>query len=527
MVSGGFGSVRVGSGGFGWVQAINTPPPPPPVTECQNARAATENLTSSSRGNEKGNTTKKDIPRWNEDIEPYRQDALFWHAVWLSAGRPINSELHNVMKRTRNMYHLHIRKNKRVLDKMKSNRLLEACLNNQNGIFKEIKIMRNNKQSFPNNLDGKDENIPQYFANKYENFYNSVDDSNDLLIVEESISQRIKNTDTCEVLKKSSEIFSDYLINAPDILYQHLSDVIKTYITHGHLTQTLAIYTLLPMIKDKLCKASDSNNYRSIAISSVILKLLDWVILLYKDSLHLDTLQFSYQPNCSTTMCTWMVIETIDYFLRNNSEVFICTMDMTKAFKKVKHSILFHKLLKRHIPPIILRFLLHAYKIQVTMVRWNGNYSAEFSIKHGVKQGAVLSALLYCVYVDDLFLRLRKNRQGCWINGEFMGIFGCADNNVLLPKCMAFTKKERDLRSMMLCGNSLPWVKSTRHLGNKIEDKIDGTRQDLREKRSQFIQKYNEICQEFSFADSTTKIRLNNIFNTHFTGSPIWDLFLW
>ena len=90
---------------------------------------------------------------------------------------------------------------------------------------------------------------------------------------------------------------------------------------------------------------------------------------------------------------------------------------------------------------------------------------------------------------------------------------------------MAFTKKERDLISMMLCGNSLPWVKSTRHLGNKIEDKIDGTRQDMREKRSQFIQKNNEICQEFSFADSTTKIRLNNIFNTHFTGSPIWDLF--
>ena len=220
------------------------------------------------------------------------------------------------------MYHLHIRKNKRVLDKLKSNGLLEACLNNQNGIFREIKIIRYNKQSFPNNIDGKDENIPQYFANKYENLYNSVDDSNDLLIVEESISQRINNTDICEVLKitptlvkeaskkhkpeKSdpvSEIFSDYLINAPDILCQHLSDVMKTFITHGHLTQTLAIYTLLPMIKDKLGKASDSNNYRSIAISSVILKL-DWVIiLLYIDSLHLDKLQFSYQWNCSTTMC--------------------------------------------------------------------------------------------------------------------------------------------------------------------------------------------------------------------------------
>ena len=251
--------------------------------------------------------------------------------------------------------------------------------------------MRNNKQSFPNAIDGKDENISQYFVNKYENLYNSVND-NDLLIVEESISQRIKNTDICEVLKitptlvkeaskklkpdKSdpvSEIFPDYQINALDILYQHLSDVMKTYIAHGHLTQTLAIYTPLPMIKDKLGKASDSNNYRSIAISSVILKHLDWVIIYIKIRCTSIHSKFNYQPNCSSTMCIWMVIETIDYFLRNNSEEFICTMDMTKAFDKVKHSILFQKLQKRHIPPIILRFLLYAYKIQVAMVRWNGN----------------------------------------------------------------------------------------------------------------------------------------------------------
>ena len=81
----------------------------------------------------------------------------------------------------------------------------------------------------------------------------------------------------------------------------------------------------------------------------------------------------------------------------------------------------------------------------------------------------------------------------------------------------------------MSCGNSLPWVKSTCHLGNKIEDKTDGTRQDMREKRSQFTQKNyenNEICQEFPFADSMTKIRLDNMFNTHFTGSPMRSI-LW
>ena len=56
-------------------------------------------------------------------------------------------------------------------------------------------------------------------------------------------------------------------------------------------------------------------------------------------------------------------------------------------------------------------------------------------------------------------------------------------------------------------------VKSIRHLGNNIENKLDGMRQDMREKRARFIQKNNELCQEFSYADPITKIKLNSIYN--------------
>ena len=86
----------------------------------------------------------KSIPRWNDDIEPYRKDALIWHSAWLSAGRPLHTLLHRMMKRTRNIYHLYILKNKRMLDKIKNNKLLDACINNQNGIFTELKAMRKN-----------------------------------------------------------------------------------------------------------------------------------------------------------------------------------------------------------------------------------------------------------------------------------------------------------------------------------------------------------------------------------------------
>ena len=77
-------------------------------------------------------------------------------------------------------------------------------------------------------------------------------------------------------------------------------------------------------------------------------------------------------------------------------------MDMKKAFDVVKHAILFRKLLERDIPPIFLRLLLVMYMLQSAKVRWEDDESNTFKIKNGVKQGAVLSAILFCVYINDL-----------------------------------------------------------------------------------------------------------------------------
>ena len=41
---------------------------------------------------------KKSIPAWNNEVKPFREDAMFWHSLWISAGRPLNNTLHNIMK---------------------------------------------------------------------------------------------------------------------------------------------------------------------------------------------------------------------------------------------------------------------------------------------------------------------------------------------------------------------------------------------------------------------------------------------
>ena len=89
---------------------------------------------------------------------------------------------------------------------------------------------------------------------------------------------------------------------------------------------------------------------------------------------------------------------------------------------------------------------------------------------------------------------------------------------------MSFLKTDRIVKNIKLYGNDLPWVTSTKHLGSKIQNQRNNTR-DLMEKRAMFINRNNELIQELYFAHPITLIRANNIFNTPFYGSVIWNLF--
>ena len=367
--------------------------------------------------------------------------------------------------------------------------------------------------------------------------HNSVDDTTELNNIKFQVDGKINNSHLQDVLKVSPKLVkeatshikddktdpvysysSDCIKNGPDSLFESLSLVIKSHLLHGHVTVFLLLATLVPIIKDKLGSINSSKNYRSIAISSLILKIIDWIILLlFGDTLGLDDLQFAYQPGCSTTMCTWAVVETISYFMRNGSNVYTCLMDMTKAFDLVRHSLLFKKLIKAGLSVIFVRMLLFIYTMQSANVRWNGVTSSMFSLSNGVRQGGVVSAILYCFYVNDLFKLLRERSAGCWVKGNFHGIFGYSDDNFLLApslpalqemlrtcqeyaqshnlqfstdprpskcktKCIAFMHKQKELPSMKLCGNSLPWVSGGKHLGNMVESKLNGMQQDIKQK---------------------------------------------
>ena len=64
-----------------------------------------------------------------------------------------------------------------------------------------------------------------------------------------------------------------------EILAPHLCDLLKSFFIHGHVTDLLLKCALVPIVKDPNSSHATSTNYRAIAISSIFMKLIDYVII--------------------------------------------------------------------------------------------------------------------------------------------------------------------------------------------------------------------------------------------------------
>ena len=95
---------------------------------------------------------------------------------------------------------------------------------------------------------------------------------------------------------------------------------------------------VLPIPKGKNLNYSDSSNYRGIALSSIFGKLFDlYVLSRYESLLTTSNLQFGFKRGHSTSMCTMVLKEAIDYYRTNGSDVYCTMLDATKAFDRVKY----------------------------------------------------------------------------------------------------------------------------------------------------------------------------------------------
>ena len=86
-----------------------------------------------------------------------------------------------------------------------------------------------------------------------------------------------------------------------------------------------------------------------------------------------DVLQFRFKKNSAAVMCTPLILETIDYYVENNTDCYLLLLNASRAFDRMEYVKLFTILRDRKLCLIVhvLRLLMNMYINQTIQVRWN------------------------------------------------------------------------------------------------------------------------------------------------------------
>jgi retron-type reverse transcriptase len=81
-------------------------------------------------------------------------------------------------------------------------------------------------------------------------------------------------------------------------------------------------------------------------------------------------------------------------------------LDLTKAFDRINHDALFIKLMDRNVPGCIVSLLVNWYfKLNCSVSNAVSNI---FKLSQGVRQGGILSAILFAAFVNSILVKLEK-----------------------------------------------------------------------------------------------------------------------
>ena len=246
---------------------------------CALVETCYENLPLTGRISTQGFLRKKSMPGWTDFIPTFKKDSLFWHSIWVSAGRPSSGQLHKIMCHTRAKYHSAIKSLKKVNEAKKAQSLEIAAEVWDIALINELKRSLGgpkHRQLIPSSFEGKTEpdDVLEKFKECYEDLYNSVNTVDSMKVIKNLIEQNIDPSSVNEVSKISglvvkqassrmkpgkvdvSDVYtSDALINAPDSFFEILALLFRSFLTHGTVTLQLLSCAFLPLYKGGLKNA--------------------------------------------------------------------------------------------------------------------------------------------------------------------------------------------------------------------------------------------------------------------------------
>lgn len=233
------------------------------------------------------------------------------------------------------------------------------------------------------------------------------------LYTDDDLDKTISVMEVKEVLEKAKlnkapgedRIPYEFFKYAPEELLNEIAKSCNTLLENGKVDDTFVKSVIFPIHK----KGDNTvpNNYRGISFMNCLAKIMMGLITerlsrWIERKKKLNEFQAGFRKNYSTSDNIYNLSAIVHLNFHKNKKTFAFFVDFKAAFDKVPRKALIYKLYAMGVSTKLVKFIEHIYE-DTKFVVWNGKeLSTEFATSSGVKQGCLLSPLLFAIYLNDL-----------------------------------------------------------------------------------------------------------------------------
>ena len=137
--------------------------------------------------------------------------------------------------------------------------------------------------------------------------------------------------------------------------------------------------------------------YRGLKLLEHAMKIVEKVLeRRMRRMVKVDEMQFGFMPGKGTIDAVFILRRLQEEYLDKEKKLYMCFVDLEKAFDRVPRRVLEWAMRKRGIPEAMVRAVMSLYEGAKTRVRVGLELSKEFEVKVGVHQESRVFAVAFC-----------------------------------------------------------------------------------------------------------------------------------
>lgn len=189
---------------------------------------------------------------------------------------------------------------------------------------------------------------------------------------------------------------------------------------------------LIPIFKKG--EKTDPKNYRGISLMSAVMKLFTKILAEEVVSTGICEEQQGFRNNRSAIDAIFIIRQITEKAIEFSKVAFMCFVDLTQAFDRVRLADVLALLQKRNIHPNTIRTIEKLNTDNYTYVRTANKLSKRIPVKTGIRQGDSLSPVLFNIIMDEIVNEVKQAGRGYRMGDRGVKIICYADDAVIVSE---------------------------------------------------------------------------------------------